>query len=255
LGTGDLAKLKKGRVAKVEASAGPSVSKRVRGGEFNIHADVIATTKDERERLLRYCARAPLSLERLSVSRCGKVVYQLRRPIRGKTHRIMEPRQFLARLCALIPPPRHPLIRFHGVLAPNSSWRREVVPVPTKEPPTASSATRSSEQETERKWESQRLDWATLLQRVYDIDALACPCGGRLKFTELFDTTSEASKYLRARGLPIIVTAPRPKPAQADHHFVDDLPDEDWDQTTVMQPATDSPDPNTDFKDPIWDDP
>lgn len=27
-----------------------------------------------------------------------------------------------------------------------------------------------------------RIDWATLLKRVYDIDALACPCGGRLKF-------------------------------------------------------------------------
>jgi hypothetical protein len=29
-----------------------------------------------------------------------------------------------------------------------------------------------------------RIDWATLLRRVYDIDALACPCGGRLRFTD-----------------------------------------------------------------------
>jgi hypothetical protein len=35
----------------------------------------------------------------------------------------------LARLAALVPPPRHPLIRFHGVLAPHSSWRACVVPV------------------------------------------------------------------------------------------------------------------------------
>src|SRR5690606_1941696 len=53
--------------------------------------------------LVRYCARAPLSLERLSVSHCGKVIYKLRKPIRGKTHRVMEPHQFPARLCALIP--------------------------------------------------------------------------------------------------------------------------------------------------------
>jgi len=31
---------------------------------------------------------------------------------------------------AILPPPRFPLIRFHGVLAPRSSWRRAVVPQP-----------------------------------------------------------------------------------------------------------------------------
>ncbi len=40
----------------------------------------------------------------------------------------MSPLQFLARLAALIPPPRHPLIRFYGVFAPHSSWREKVVP-------------------------------------------------------------------------------------------------------------------------------
>ena len=30
-----------------------------------------------------------------------------------------------------------------------------------------------------------RIDWATLLKRVHDVDSLSCPCGGRLKFVEL----------------------------------------------------------------------
>ncbi len=34
--------------------------------------------------------------------------------------RIMTPASFLARLCALVPPPRYPLTRFHGVLAPRA---------------------------------------------------------------------------------------------------------------------------------------
>ena len=39
----------------------------------------------------------------------------------------------MARLAALVPPPRHPLIRFHGVFAPHSSWRAGVVPHPAPE--------------------------------------------------------------------------------------------------------------------------
>ena len=42
----------------------------------------------------------------------------------------MTPLELLARLAALIPPPRHLLVRFHGVFAPRSSWRRAVVPKP-----------------------------------------------------------------------------------------------------------------------------
>jgi len=45
-----------------------------------------------------------------------------------QTHRVMDPTTFLGRLAALVPPPRHPLVRFHGVFAPHSSWRKKVVP-------------------------------------------------------------------------------------------------------------------------------
>jgi len=38
--------------------------------------------------------------------------------------------EFLARLAAIICPPRYPLVRFAGVLAPRSAWRSEVVPKP-----------------------------------------------------------------------------------------------------------------------------
>jgi hypothetical protein len=36
--------------------------------------------------------------------------------------------ELLARLAAPLPPPRYPLTRYHGVLAPRSAWRREIVP-------------------------------------------------------------------------------------------------------------------------------
>jgi hypothetical protein len=38
--------------------------------------------------------------------------------------------EFMARLAAITCPPRYPLTRFAGVLAPRSKWRRDVVPKP-----------------------------------------------------------------------------------------------------------------------------
>src|SRR5688572_5996581 len=40
----------------------------------------------------------------------------------------MTPTELFARISAIIPPPRSPLIRFHGVFAPNFPRRAEVVP-------------------------------------------------------------------------------------------------------------------------------
>jgi len=42
----------------------------------------------------------------------------------------MTPLEALARLAAIVPPPRYPLLRFHGVLAPRHRWRARVVPQP-----------------------------------------------------------------------------------------------------------------------------
>lgn len=44
------------------------------------------------------------------------------------------------------------------------------------------------------------LDWATLLRHVYDLDALACPCGGRLRFVALVTEPEPAREILVAMG-------------------------------------------------------
>ena len=46
----------------------------------------------------------------------------------GTTHVELDPLVFLERLAALVPPPRMQLQTYHGVFAPGSSWRDEVVP-------------------------------------------------------------------------------------------------------------------------------
>jgi hypothetical protein len=260
---------------------------------FNLHAGVRIEAHDRvgREKLLRYCTRAPLSLERLSMTRDGRVAYKLQRPWRrGETHRVMDPVELLARLSALIPPPRHPLLRFHGVLGPHSSWRKSVVPefpaavggsaacattpstsesaepavteeaaIPVVEKPRAMAAEgdhgidaprlpvplgateavldparllavpqRAPFEPGKARYTSGawRIDWATLLKRVHDVDALACPCGGRLKFVEVVTEADRARDLLRELGLDL--TVPPVARARSPTDDFDPPPPDDW---------------------------
>ena len=98
---------------------------------FNLHASVAIAGDDDlgRERLMRYGARPPLALDRLRRLPDGRIAYRIKKLRGGRAkHRVMTPLEFLARLGALVPPPRYPLLRYAGVLGPRSSWRRDVVP-------------------------------------------------------------------------------------------------------------------------------
>jgi hypothetical protein len=205
------------------AGKGPWVAE---ASGFNVHAGIMVRAGDREghERLCRYCARPPFSLERLSILPDGRVAYLLRKPRRnGATHLVMTPMQFLARLSSLIPPPRFPLQRLSGVFGPRSKFRAAVVPsgpvaragatptlprakkkkrktTPTKpddaspfvasaegtspergraSEPAAPSEPRTSLGDGVVKAGGTRIEWAQLLRRVYLVDVLACPCGGR----------------------------------------------------------------------------
>jgi hypothetical protein len=100
---------------------------------FNLHAGVRIEVGDDmgRERLCRYANRPPISLERLRRLPGGRIAYRLKYVSRGRgKHRVMSGIEFMARLAAIIAPPRYPLLRYAGVLAPRSAWRRDVVPKP-----------------------------------------------------------------------------------------------------------------------------
>ncbi len=114
---------------------------------FNLHAGVRIEAGDDagREKLCRYAARPALSLERLRRLPAGRVAYRLKYVGRGRgKHRVMTPMEFMARLAALIPPPRYPLVRYAGVLGPRSSWRKDVVPRPRDRSPACEGAARDA---------------------------------------------------------------------------------------------------------------
>jgi len=175
----------------------------------------------------------------------------------------MTPLQFLARLAALIPPPRHPLVRFHGVFAPHSSWRRSVVPEAgschSADAPRCAPATSEPEPRPPSRVSPSlvarapcavpapachpRADtgpshaallalraplpyipWAELLRRTYDLDVLRCPCGGRLRFIAVILAPEVARDILDSLDLP---SAAPPVSRARSPDLVDPIPDYD----------------------------
>ena len=219
---------------------------------FNVHAGVTIRAGDREglERLCRYGARPPFSLERISLLPDGRVAYRLRNRRRsGATHLVLTPVHFLARIAALVPPPRYPLLRLAGVLAPRSSWRTAVVPhgpaatvafdpqkkmakkkgatapstlAPdiTPPPPAArqapSASARTSLGDGIVRPVYARVDWASLIRRVYLEDVLSCPCGGRRRIVAEISEREPIVAILTHLGLP---TQPPPVARARDPSF------------------------------------
>jgi len=150
---------------------------------FSLHAGVAvkACQRDKIERLCRYICRPPVSEKRLFLTARGDIGYTLKTPYRdGTTHVIFEPLDFIARLAALVPPPRLNLTRFHGVFAPNSPYRARITPSrrgqagKSKKPEASEDRTPAEQHDAMR--------WAQRLKRVFRIDVETCPkCGGTVK--------------------------------------------------------------------------
>jgi hypothetical protein len=97
---------------------------------FSVHAGthVAADNRVGLEKLVRYCARPSVSLERLSRLEDGRFAYRMKHPVGTKTHRLMDGMELMARLASLVAPPRYPLVRFFGAFAPGCRDRARVVP-------------------------------------------------------------------------------------------------------------------------------
>jgi hypothetical protein len=222
------------RVMAAPASATPAraLCAVVRG--VNIHASAAVPARDRKrlERLCRYAARPPLAQERLSVRADGRVRLDLKRPwADGTTAVVLSPQDFLARLCAAVPPPRFHLLRFHGVLAAHSSLRSFVVPQlprpPAHDPTpqgqlplfapadTASSPPKPApaDQSASPRYKG-RHPWALLLRHVFAVDVEQCArCEGRLRLLELGTSAEAIERVLRHAGPGPPPRAPPPLPA------------------------------------------
>jgi len=189
--------------------------KRARSGErvgesqgINVHAEVVVPARDRArlERLCRYVCRPPIAQNRLEEMEGGKLSYLLKKPWRdGTVALVLEPMDLIARVCALIPPPRFHMVRYHGVLSSHAKVRAEVVP---QREAAAAKQLVLFERDTgvldvlalER--EPRRKPWAWLLRHVFQLDVSTCVrCGGVTRWLEAATTPEAIARVLAKHGL------------------------------------------------------
>ncbi|MCZ7680805.1 MAG: transposase [Sandaracinaceae bacterium] len=191
-------------------------------GGVNVHANVAAGARDHprRERLCRYLLRPPLAQDRLTLEPDGRVRLAFKAAWKDGTHAVLlDPLDLIARLCALVPPPRFHLLRYHGVLAAHSAVRAQIVP--GREPPSPPAQLplfEASEAPLAPPPPPSRHPWAWLLRRVFAVEVSICPvptCGGRMRIVDIATTPDGVERLLG--GEPTRARAPPPpavSPAQ-----------------------------------------
>jgi hypothetical protein len=197
------------------------------GGGFSLHASVRIEEDDREglERLLRYCARPPFALERIEELESGTIIYHVPDSGEdGRTELRLTPFELIARIAALVPPPRLHRLRYFGVLAPNSPLRSQVTALAqagnsstnTSQPesppsetdsqqqPQLPSAVSTSQQESNiPNSGSSRISWAILLARIYEVFPLLCPmCGGTIRIISFVTETPTIHRILEHIGEP-----------------------------------------------------
>jgi hypothetical protein len=164
---------------------------------FSLHAGVAtkANECEKLERLCRYITRPAVSTKRLSMTRNGRVRYELKTPWRnGTTHIMFEPLDFISRLVALVPRPRVNLTRFHGVFAPNSKYRSKVTPARRGKHKKCHSVDEADQTPVEKR---ASMTWAKRLKRVFDIDIETCSeCGGDVRIIASIQDPAVIKKIL-----------------------------------------------------------
>jgi hypothetical protein len=152
-----------------------------RAGGFSLHAgvDIAPHEREKLERLCRYVSRPPVAVDRMALTASGQVRYTLKTSYRdGTTHRVLEPLDLMARLAALVPPPRMHLRRFHGVFAPHRKLRAAVTAAHRGVGATEKTPADPCEPPTPR---HVAMNWARRLKRVFGIEIERCAhCGGKL---------------------------------------------------------------------------
>jgi Putative transposase len=181
-------------------SSGKSCSTGERKSNNGFGFDLDATVRvpegnrERLERLARYMGRPSIAEDRVEQREDGRYCLRFKRPwSNGTAAVVVSGIELVARLAALVPPPRMHLVRYFGVFAPRARLREEVVPVKTTTPQVAdcppgcphsgerfgaSSASHPSFSQEDAKSRRRRMTWAQLLKRVFAIDVSICPrCG------------------------------------------------------------------------------
>lgn len=171
-------------------------------------------------------ARGPIATDRLRESFPNSLLYKLKTPWRDGTREIeFSHLDFIARLIAVIPPPRFNMMRYHGVFAPNFKDRKKIVPKSVAKTPVAMTAPDESVSPTlAANSKRERMRWAQMLKRVFEIDVTICPkCKGRLEQIAVIKDRVAIKALLENIGevtvFKPLIAEPVRGPPEADDYF------------------------------------
>ncbi len=208
---------------------------------FSVDTSVCIAAQDRAglERLLRYCARPPFSMERLRkagselVYRCAKQHSEPGGNLHGKRGTqadeiTLTPLELIDRIAALVPPPRTHRHRYYGVLAPHSPHRAAVVALAAGQTAGAGAAQHEpvgvpatvdvmvnamgvaavgapSQPEPVQPALPKRPAhylWAVLIARIYEVFPLLCPiCGGQMRIIAFITHSADIRHILEHIGV------------------------------------------------------
>jgi hypothetical protein len=124
----------------------------------------------------------------------------------------LEPLAFIARLAALVPPPKRHLVRYFGVLSSHAAIRSTVVPAPAT--PVPAEQDEPAEQDNPAR-KSKYLPWAELLRKTFGFEIVCQKCQSHLRLIALVKTEAVAQKILKAMKLPSAIPQLHPaRPAR-----------------------------------------
>lgn len=118
------------------------------------------------------------------------------------------------------------MIRYHGVFAPNFKNRNKIVPVKT-------SKEKSIEVTSNLKIKKERMRWAEMLKKTFEIDVTICPkCNGRLEQIAVIKCKKVAAEILQSLKIQIHVssvgTSARGPPEQTRYEYEEDQRNNEW---------------------------
>ncbi len=181
---------------------------------FSVHNEVVvqAGDGDGLERLARYLARPPVSLQRMEWDReNGEVLYRTGRghaeergrnkergsdEERGEEVERIDELEFLARVVTQLPEPRKHSIRYYGYYAAVVRAKRRRAEAELATPVAGNDALGTDVPEAGDKPGHVELLWARLIRRVYEVDPLLCPCGATMRIVSVITEQSVVTRIL-----------------------------------------------------------
>ena len=166
---------------------------------FSLHANTSTNTlaRDSLRKLVEYISRGPLSNERLEITKSGQVKLKLKTAYSdGTSHLLFTPGEFIEKLSAIIPPPKSHLVKWSGVFAPGSPYRKRAVLKPEVK------KGRPRKTVCDEDIPLRNSSWSKMLAKVFRIDVTKCQhCQGDMAILAAITNRSEVARYLKHLGI------------------------------------------------------